>query len=100
MKRTVLISPEAAADLAELYDFIAASGSPNTALAYIERLEVRCQSLDQFAERCTPRDDIRPGLRTVSFERRAVIAFVVEADRVTILRILYGGRNVERALES
>jgi plasmid stabilization system protein ParE len=40
-----------------------------------------------------PRDDIRPGLRVVGFERRATIAFRVEDDRVTILRIFHGGRD-------
>jgi toxin ParE1/3/4 len=33
------------------------------------------------------RDELRPGLRILGFERRAVIAFLVNADSVTILRI-------------
>jgi toxin ParE1/3/4 len=43
------------------------------------------------------RDDIRPGLRIVGFERRVTIAFSVDDGRVTILRVFYGGRDWENA---
>jgi toxin ParE1/3/4 len=46
------------------------------------------------AERGTRRDDIRVGLRVVGFERRVTIAFHVDPKRVTIDRILYGGREL------
>jgi len=39
-----------------------------------------------------------PRLRTVGFERRATIVFRVEKDAVDIVRILYGGRDLEMAL--
>lgn len=48
--------------------------------------------------RGTRRDDIRPGLRTVGFERRATIAFKVLAREVVIVRIFYGGRDFESIL--
>ena len=48
-----------------------------------------------FPKRGARRDDLRPGLRILGFERRAVIALQVTADRVMILRILYGGRDLE-----
>jgi toxin ParE1/3/4 len=44
------------------------------------------------------RDDIRPGLRTIGFERRATIAFQVKRAEVVIVRIFYGGQDYERAL--
>ncbi len=43
-------------------------------------------------------DDPRPGLRVMGFERRVLIGFLVGTGSVAILRILYGGRGVERAL--
>jgi toxin ParE1/3/4 len=46
-----------------------------------------------FPERGIRRDDLRRGLRILGFERRAVIAFLITADAVTVLRILYGGRD-------
>ena len=48
-----------------------------------------------FSDRGIRRDDLRPGLRILGFERRAVITFQLTAEAVTILRILYGGRDIE-----
>jgi len=36
-----------------------------------------------------------PGLRTIGFERRATILFVVTDDAVVIEGIYYGGQNFE-----
>jgi toxin ParE1/3/4 len=41
--------------------------------------------------------NLRPGLRTIGFERRATIAFTVKGEDVIILRILYGGRSLDLA---
>jgi toxin ParE1/3/4 len=37
-------------------------------------------------------------MRVVGFERRVTIAFSVQEERVTILRIFYGGRNWEEIM--
>jgi toxin ParE1/3/4 len=37
-------------------------------------------------------------LRIVGFRRRVTIAFTVDEERVTILRLFYGGRNWEAVL--
>jgi len=42
-----------------------------------------------------PRDDLLPGLRTVPFERKAVIACRLIEDRVEITNLFYGGRDYE-----
>ena len=47
------------------------------------------------SERDTRRDDIRLGLRIVTFERRVTIAFTVDEARGVILRLFYAGRNWE-----
>lgn len=44
------------------------------------------------------RDDLLAALRTVGFERRATIAFVVAADAVLIEGIFYGGQGFEALL--
>ncbi len=92
-KRIVEISQDARADLITLYDWIAKAVSPSIALSYIERLEKYCQGFDLASERGHLREDVRPGLRIVGFERRVTIAFTVEDERIIILRIFYGGRN-------
>ena len=45
--------------------------------------------------RGTLRDDIRPDLRIVGFERRLTLAFMVEEERVVFLRVFSGGQNWE-----
>lgn len=42
------------------------------------------------------RDDLQAGLRIVGFERRVTIAFHVGPTTVTIDRVLYGGRDLDR----
>jgi toxin ParE1/3/4 len=96
-RRKVVFSPEAQADLLGLYDYIADQSGPARALGYIGRIEAYCLRFDLIAERGTRRDDIRPGLRFTGFERRVTIAFHVDPDAVTIDRVLYGGRDIERA---
>jgi plasmid stabilization system protein ParE len=49
-----------------------------------------------FPERGTLRDDLEPGLRLLGFERRAVILFRVLRTEVEVIRVLYGGRELER----
>jgi toxin ParE1/3/4 len=94
-ERLVEFSPEARDDLLALYDWIAAAAHPDTALSYVERIEACCRGFGVASERGHRRDDIRPGLRIVGFERRVTIAFTAEETRVVILRIFYGGRNWE-----
>ncbi|MGI3212215.1 type II toxin-antitoxin system RelE/ParE family toxin [Roseovarius tibetensis] len=94
----VIFAPEARDDLFALYDWIAAAASSDTALSYIERIETYCLGFTHAAERGTCRDDIRPGMRVVGFERRVTIAFSANEERVTILRIFYGGRNWEEIM--
>jgi toxin ParE1/3/4 len=95
----VVFSPETQCDLLWLYDTIAGHSGTARALAYTERIAARCVSLANFPERGTPRDDLRPGLRTMGLERRVTIAFQVTADTVTILRIFYAGRDLEAAFD-
>lgn len=92
-KRAVEISEDARSDLFALYDWLANSAGANVALSYVERIEAYCLGFDLASERGTARDDIRLGLRTVGFERRVTIAFMVEENRVVILRVFYGGRD-------
>jgi len=97
VRRRIVFSPEAQADLLSLYDYIADQSGEARAIAYVEQIEAYCRGFVTFPKRGTRRDDIRDGLRTVGFKRRLTIAFHVEPDRVVFDRILYGGRDVERA---
>jgi len=70
-----------------------AAAPPDIAFGYVTRIEAFCQRRGIASKRGLSRDDIRPGLRILGFERRMTIAFIVEPDRVVILRLFYGGRD-------
>jgi toxin ParE1/3/4 len=89
----VVFAPEARDDLLQLYD-----SGPARARAYAERVLSYCLGFETFLERGTRRDDLRPGLRVVGFARRVTIAFHINDNRVTIDRVLYGGRDLSAAL--
>ena len=72
---------------------------PRRGLAYTAAVVEYCLGLETFPERGTPRNDIRPGLRTTSYKRRTEIAYAVEDDRVEIIGIFHGGKDYERALQ-
>jgi toxin ParE1/3/4 len=93
--REVAYSPEAREDIERLYDFIEARAGPQTAMAYAERIMSYCAKFGSFPERGMRRDDLRPGLRIVGFERRVTIAFHVTRQRVMIDRVFYGGQDWE-----
>jgi toxin ParE1/3/4 len=97
--RRVVLSPEAQGDLRQLYFYIAERSGASRAIAYLERIESCCLNLGDFPERGTKRDDLWPGLRTMGFERRVTIAFTVAPEVVTVLRVLYGGRDLDAAFE-
>lgn len=94
----VRFRPSPETDLFELYRHIADEAGLSRAGAYIDRIEAACLGLAEFPERGTRRDDLRPGLRTLGFVRRATIVFQIVGDRVEIGRIPYGGRDLDALL--
>ena len=94
----VVFSPEAEAQLVELYSYIAAKASPEIAADFTEEIVAYCESLSTFPLRGVLSDDVRPGLRITNFRRRVAIAFYVVGDRLTILGIFNGGQNYEAIL--
>jgi toxin ParE1/3/4 len=96
--RSVAFRPEAEADLLSLYHYIATASGPITAGSYIDRIEASCLSLATFPNRGVKRDDIVPGLRTITLERRLTIAYRVHRTEVEIVTIAYAGRDFERGL--
>jgi toxin ParE1/3/4 len=95
----VVFAETARADLDDIFAWIADRAGLEVALAYTGRIERFCLEMTPFPERGTSRADIRPGLRTLGFERRATIAFTVRGSDVIILRILYAGRSLDLAFD-
>ncbi|WP_027052249.1 type II toxin-antitoxin system RelE/ParE family toxin [Mesorhizobium erdmanii] len=94
MTHRVAFSKAAEQDLLDLLTYLVPQAGERIARAYVDRLIDYCSAFGNFPERGTRHDDVRPGLRTVGYRRRATIAFTVKDKTVTIIRIFHGGRDV------
>ncbi|MBV8848482.1 MAG: type II toxin-antitoxin system RelE/ParE family toxin [Methylobacteriaceae bacterium] len=94
MPSRVLFSDAAQIDLDNLFEWLAErAGVEIRARLYpANQTEMYCAAA--LPERGTRRDEILPGLRTIGFERRVTIAFMVEDGNVIILAVAYGGRQL------
>lgn len=90
----VAIRPRAQDDLTDIEHWIGAHGGPKTAERFVDRLLDYCDDLTLFPLRATSRDDLRPGLRIVTFEKSVSVAYAVGDDTVIILRFVYRGREL------
>ncbi|MGL5850941.1 MAG: type II toxin-antitoxin system RelE/ParE family toxin [Phycicoccus sp.] len=100
MTYRVRFTPEAAGRLENLHAYISTAGTPVVAANYVDAIVDHCEGLAVFPYRGQVRDDIRPGLRIVSYRKRVVIAFSIDeaAERVTIVDIFTGGQDYKAAL--
>jgi toxin ParE1/3/4 len=90
---------EAVTDIDSLFCQIAEKASYEVADRYLARIERLCHSLESFPMRGTAISGNVAGLRKMGFEHRVTILFGVGEERVEVLRILYGGRDLEPILE-
>ena len=97
MTYMVVFSATAEADLFASYDYIAERAGAEITLRFVETIEAYCLGFANVPERCTRRHDLRPGLQTAGFRRRATILFEVDhaARRVVIQGVYYAGRSLE-----
>jgi toxin ParE1/3/4 len=98
--REVRVGPRADKDIRRIGAYIASEGAPETAVGYVLRISEFVMRLDMASERGQARDDIRSGLRVIPFEKSALVAVLVDATRVQVVRVFYRGQNWERALRS
>ena len=93
----VLFEHAATAQLNEIYDYVEDRAGRDIAAKFVNEIQDFCFRLEHTPERGTKRDDLRAGLRTIGYRRRATILFEVDhkQHRVVIVGIYYGGRNYE-----
>lgn len=98
--RIFLFHPDAKADMLDIWRLVCRRDGDTRADALCERIEAFCRRLAYFAVMGTKHDDVRPGLRSVGIPglRRVSILFLVQPERLTIIRIGYLGRNVWEGL--
>jgi toxin ParE1/3/4 len=100
MVYSVVFTPEAEAQIVDLYGYIAVEASPEIAARFTNGIVTYCESLSTFPNRGDRREDIRPGLRVTNYRKRVAIAFDIEESRVNILGIFYGGQDYESVLST
>ena len=94
MKRfELVISDEAAADLQDIWDFIAEHSLQN-ADNFIDRIYERCNAFTRMPEMGRPRDELLPGLRSFPV-KRYVIFYRIKEDTIEIVRVVSGQRDLE-----
>ncbi len=86
------ISPAARSDLIGIGRYIA-EDNPERAVSFVAELEAKVMKVARCPLSFPPRDDISPGLRSASHGRYLVL-FRDLADRVRIVRILHGARDL------
>ena len=105
MNYTVEISQQADEDLREIYCYIAFKlRAPENAVGQVDRLEERIMSLAQMPRRFK-RYDREPWhsreLRQMPVDNFIVFYIPVDVGRnVTVLRIMYAGRDIDSELNS
>lgn len=98
MANRVVLRASALDDLRSIFEWLERETGADFARDYVRRIRDSCQELQDFPNRGRLRADLAPGLRTILFERRAIIAYTVNAREVQIVRILHRGRDIDNAL--
>lgn len=105
MNYQVTMTQQAQADLREIFRYIAIDlQSPQNAIGQLTRLEQAIASLDRMPERFRLYDAPKwreRNLRIMPVDHYLVF-YIPDHDHavVTILRVMYGGRDVESQLET
>ncbi|MBE6061820.1 MAG: type II toxin-antitoxin system RelE/ParE family toxin [Clostridium sulfidigenes] len=100
----VEISAQADVDLRGIFEYIAYElQSPENAIGQLDRLEENIMKLDQMPERFRQYEK-EPwhsrGLRIMPIDNYCVL-YIPDAEKavVTIIRVMYGGRDIETQLQ-
>ncbi len=96
MSLRIRFSDQAQMDLQELWDYVA-EYSDDAADQRIDRIIAVCQMFADNPELGRKREEFRVGLRSFVVANY-LIFYRVWPDRVDILRVLYGARNLEELL--
>lgn len=94
----IRVSPEARAELESIWLYIAReSGSTDIATRVTDSIAQRFWLLSRHSNLGRRRDDLRPGLRSLT-AGDYVILYRIEKDTVVILHIFHGSRDISGLL--
>ena len=91
---TVRLGPDARRQANALYEYIAAEAAPDVADRFVRSVFEKCQTLATCPGRGSPRPDLGPELRSITYQRRTQIVYFVTRDEVEIAGIFYGGQDI------
>lgn len=95
-------TPEAQHQLNELDDWIAKVASAETARRFVIAILDHIDGILVFPLAGRARDDVRPGMRTITFKKRTLIAYEVDESSgelvVNVLGVFHGGQEWEAVL--
>ncbi|MCP4679166.1 MAG: type II toxin-antitoxin system RelE/ParE family toxin [Deltaproteobacteria bacterium] len=95
----LVISPEATADLDDIWSYIA-EDNPEMATLFLSSILAECRLLSDSPYIGRERDDIqREGVRSIPF-RNYIILYQVKKDSVEILHVFHGRRDYPRLFDS
>ena len=91
-------------EINEINDWITRSASADVAKHFLTAVRAHIESLATFPLAGRAHGDIRAGLRTTTFKKRTVIAYLVDEDSdgrvITVLGVFHGGQDWMRALSA
>lgn len=98
MKLPVIFTKEAAEQISALYQDLATSASSATAIRLVTDITEHCERFGEYPSLGRSRPDLSAGIRTFAFDRRIVVAYAVEPDKVVIVGIFRRGEDFESSL--
>lgn len=102
MTGRINFTPEARQHLHHLDDWVAEKATAETARRFVAAILDHIDGILVFPLAGRPRDDVRPGMRTITFKKRTLIAYEVDESSgelvVNVLGVFHGGQDWEIAL--
>ncbi len=98
MKVPYVLSEEAASDIEAIYGFGAHKFGEDQAITYLIGLEEHFERLSQNPEIGRQRNELKKGLYSLPYIAH-IIFYRILKDKIRIVRVLYGGRDVIKFLD-
>ena len=94
-------TPEAQQQLNELDDWITKAASAEIARRFVSAILDHIDGILLFPLAGRARDDVRPGMRTTTFKKKTLVAYVLDDSSdeavVNIIGVFHGGQDWEAA---
>jgi len=98
-RRPLIWSPEALADLSDIWDYYAQAASRQTADSIIRAIGNAVRLLEDHPYGGRTRDEVRPGLRSIAASPHVVFYRVIANEIAQIVRVIDGRRDIDAIFE-